>query len=781
VTPRVRLVGEGWFPDRPSGLNRYLRELLEALGQAGIDAEAVVQGPADDALPNVVVPTTASAPLVRRLVETTRAALPEADVLDAHFALYALAPALLRGRRPLVVHFQGPWSAESLAGGTSGGVSAWLKHQVERAVYGRAREAITLSGAFKRILVEQYGVLPWRVTVVPPGVDLDRFSPGDRVGARARLDLPGDGWLAVSVRRLVPRMGLDVLLEAWAASRPGGLLLIAGDGPARGRLEELSEQLGIQGSVRFLGRVPESDLVDLYRAADLTVVPSLDLEGFGLVVLESLACGTPALVSDAGGLPEAVKGLDPELVVPAGDVAALSQRLQEARDGVLPSAARCRRHATRFAWERIASENVDIYGRAARGEASGTRLRVVYLTHTARLSGAELALLRLLPALGSEVEPHVILAEDGRLTSRLVQAGVSVEVLPMGERARGASRDAIGLQAAPGSALYTARLARRLRQLRPDLVHASSLKAGLYGSVAARLCGIPVIWHVHDRIAPDYLSPRLAGLVQTAIRELPTAVIANSRATLETIPGAPHASIVPYAVAPHHPLAKARRGRRPLRVGIVGRIARWKGQDVFIDAFAKAFPRGSEEAVIVGAPLFGEDDRAYLSELQDLAQQRGLDGRVIFRGFKEDVAHELARLDVLVHASVQPEPFGQVIVEGMAAGLPVVASGAGGPVELIRTEENGILFPPGDVEALATALRRLAGDAALRARLGSAGKVKTERFAADCVAAEVAEVYRGVLTRRANGQDARLRATRGARSGDAVRSPPHVSYVSGKE
>src|SRR5207249_911554 len=145
-------------------------------------------------------------------------------------------------------------------------------------------------------------------------------------------------------------------------------------------------------------------------------------------------------------------------------------------------------------------------------------------------------------------------------------------------------------------------------------------------------------------------------------------------------------------------------GRSRLRIGMIGRIAPQKGQHVFIEAFVRAFGDGdrAHQAVIVGAPLFGED--AYLEEVRQLVVDRGMAERIRFAGFAEDVASELARLDILVHASVVPEPFGQVVVEGMAAGLPVVASAGGGPSEIIDDEVTGLLYPPGNVDRLAQTL-----------------------------------------------------------------------------
>jgi len=354
------------------------------------------------------------------------------------------------------------------------------------------------------------------------------------------------------------------------------------------------------------------------------------------------------------------------------------------------------------------------------------------------------------------VDAHVILGEDGPLASRLLGAGISVEVLEMPEPARELPRErarpgAFPLMSVLGTAVYAARLARRLRQLRPDLVHTNSLKSALYGALAARATGIPAVWHVRDRIADDYLPAPAVRLVRTAARWLPDALIANSQATLATL-GAlrPLGIVVPSPVVVRDPLRQTGRAqfrdREELRIGMIGRIAPWKGQHVFLEAFSRAFPRGTERAVVVGAPLFGESEEAYARELRKRASELGLDGRVEFRGFREDLDSELARLDVLVHASVIPEPFGQVVIEGMGFGLPVAAAGAGGPAEVIEQGVNGLLYPPGDVEALSDLLKELASDTDLRRRLGDAAREKAKEFAPERIARQVMNLYEDVLT-----------------------------------
>lgn len=618
---------------------------------------------------------------------------------------------------------------------------------------------MVLSSAFRRVLVERYGARPWDVRVWPPGVELDTFTPGDRDKARGGLEIDPRSFLAVCVRRLVPRMGIEVLLDAWrqiAEELPGGsTLMLVGEGPLSMELAERVRGEGLAGRVRLLGRVPDEELIELYRAADVAVVPTLSVEGFGLVVLEAAACGTPSIVSNVGGLPEVTRPLDPSLLVSPGDPTSLGARLLKAAEGQLPARERTRRYAEGFSWPAVAERHRDLYrallqgsedGQAAAGQ--GRRLKVVYLDHIARLSGGEIALLRLLPHL-QRVDAHVILGEEGPLAERLQEAGISVEVLPIAPSARDLRKDTLSRGgASPAVALqtlvYIARLALRLRRLRPDIVHTNSLKAGVYGALAAKSTGVPVVWHVRDRIAEDYIPKPAVRIVRALIRNLAGGVLANSEATLQTLSprdlGRVHAVMPDSVEVSDH---AATTDEAATTFGMLGRIAPWKGQDLFLRAFAASFPTGPERAVVVGAPLFGEE--SYEKELHQLAESLGIAERVDFRGFREDIWPELASFDVLVHASVIPEPFGQVVIEGMAAGLAVLAADEGGPAAVIADGHSGRLFRSRDANSLATAMGELAADPLLRERLGSAAREAASHYHPKRLAGELELVYDRVL------------------------------------
>lgn len=347
----------------PGGLNRYFGDLAQALQRAGWSVQAVVfagpAGPLDVGSLGASLPTR----VLRYLRATQRAG--DVEVVDAHFALYALLPMYVGKLRnkPWVVHFQGPWAAESAVAG-AGWAGVALKRMLERAVYRRATAVIVLCPAFKELLADHYGVARGRIHVVPPSVDAGRFSAPP-------LSAEEGSFRVVCARRLETRMGIDVLLRAWqqflASYGDGARLRIIGTGTQERQLRDLAASLSLGSSVEFLGRVADDELIAEYGAADCAVVPTRSLEGFGLVVLEAMACGTPSIVTRVGGLPEAVAELDDSLIVEPEDVASLAHRLERAARGDLPTRAQLLQHLSRFTPEVMVVRHGAIYA-AAVGE-----------------------------------------------------------------------------------------------------------------------------------------------------------------------------------------------------------------------------------------------------------------------------------------------------------------------------------------------------------------------------------------------------------------------------
>lgn len=374
------------------------------------------------------------------------------------------------------------------------------------------------------------------------------------------------------------------------------------------------------------------------------------------------------------------------------------------------------------------------------------RLKVVVVDHCALWSGGEIALARLLPALQDRVDLLVLLGEDGPLRTRLQEAGIRTEVLPLPGRVGETRKDRVGkvaadLSAAARMAPYVMQLAARLRRERADVVHTNSLKAALYAGAAGRLARVPVLWHLRDRIEPDYLPASAVRLVRRASTLLPGAVLANSAMTAGTLPSKTgRLDVVLHDPLPARPPLPDRSGRSTVTVGVVGRLAPWKGQHVFLDAFALAF--AGEHTVngrLIGSAMFGEEH--YVNGLYTQVSLLGLSEQVKLTGFQDDIWNQLAELDVLVHCSISPEPFGQVVTEAMASGLAVIASDQGGPSEIVEPGVDGLLVSPDNPTALAEAMKELVYDPALRMRLGNRARASSERFDPVGAAASVMDLY----------------------------------------
>ena len=366
-------LGMSWFTEEPGGLNRMYAGLHAALAARDVTVNGLITGTPSLAGPvprgiSFVAPR--NAPLLTRwsaFRRSVRAGLGDADVVAAHFAVYALPVLDQLKDRKFVVHFHGPWARESRQERESA-VAVAAKRWVEGRVYRRADCCIVLSRAFAGVLARDYNVDPARIQVIPGGVDVARFEADvSRRDCRDRLGLPQDRPLIGTVRRLVHRVGLELLIDAMEAVRsrvPDALLLVAGSGPLAAALAARVAERGLGNHVRFLGYVADEKLPALYRACDLTVVPSVALEGFGLTTIESLASGTPVLVTPVGGLPETVEGLDPDLVLASESVDVIAGTIVKAlrRPETLPSPSACREHARRNNdWSIIASRTLSVY------------------------------------------------------------------------------------------------------------------------------------------------------------------------------------------------------------------------------------------------------------------------------------------------------------------------------------------------------------------------------------------------------------------------------------
>lgn len=378
-TASMLCVGNQWFPNAPGGAERYMHEQIHSLMESGDRVELCAtdlpssDSPASGLHPSLSLTNLGSAEqsLPQRL-QTCRTQFQQRrfttpDAINLHFALYSY-PILrqLPLNVPVTFTFHGPWALESKQEGESNLV-VQMKYWLEQQVYRRCDRFIVLSKAFGTILHERYGVSWQKIHIIPGGVDIERFQANlTRQQARETLGFPADRPILFTPRRLVQRMGIDKLLQALAEVKkyvPNVWLAIAGKGVRRAALEQQVQTLGLQDHVQFLGYVPDEQLPIAYQAADLTVVPSQHLEGFGLILLESLACGTPVVSTPVGGMPEVLNPLQPTLVTETPEAIAIAARLVEFLTGELPLPDRqtCREYAVQhYDWQLLAPKVRDV-------------------------------------------------------------------------------------------------------------------------------------------------------------------------------------------------------------------------------------------------------------------------------------------------------------------------------------------------------------------------------------------------------------------------------------
>jgi glycosyltransferase involved in cell wall biosynthesis len=433
-------------------------------------------------------------------------------------------------------------------------------------------------------------------------------------------------------------------------------------------------------------------------------------------------------------------------------------------------------------------------------------MRIAYLSVSDQLGGSEIALLEMIKGVRRvrpDWPIHLVLPGRGPLLAQAEAAGADCTVLtlpaPLASLGESAAEDArwslatrarLGLRLAtvafslPG---YVRRLRKLLRSIDPAIVHSNGLKAHITAAraISARPAprelrpatngpratahgprstaygprstahGPRLIWHIHDYIGPR----RVTRSLLRAHEDRAAAVIANSASVATDLQSvlspSVRVNVVHNAVdlstfAPEGPAqdldARAGWQRSPttpvVRVGLVATFARWKGHEVFLRAIA-ALPRDLPvRAYVVGGALYDTAGSQYSQdELETLARTLGVQDRVGFTGFLPPAA-AMRALDVVVHASTRPEPFGLVIAEAMACGRAVITSASGGAAELIEPEVDALTHTPGDAADLSRTIARVVSDASLRARLGTHARAAAcRRFDPDRLARDLVNVY----------------------------------------
>jgi D-inositol-3-phosphate glycosyltransferase len=387
----------GW---ETGGMNVYVRELSRTLGERGVDVDVFTRRQDSDI--DTITRIGPHARLIQldagppRHIDKYAVVdyLPDLacnlqrfrnfsghpyDVIHAHYWLSGrlALPFRDRWRAPLVSTFHTLGQLKNDVAQDDAEREEAMRADIERRVMTCSDRIIASTPVDYSHIVKRYGVLGAKITVIPPGVDLERFRPRSKATARKQLGL-SDGPLVLFVGRIQKLKGIDVLLHATRALNdiaPGlhPTVAIIGGAPESERVEaeqreverltDLSRTLGISDQVRFLGSVPQEALPEYYAAADVTVMPST-YESFGLVALESMACGTPVVATRVGGLTTLVRDSETGYLVPWREPSLFAQRIA----AILADASlkrkmqkRAREHAMAYGWSATAAATERVY------------------------------------------------------------------------------------------------------------------------------------------------------------------------------------------------------------------------------------------------------------------------------------------------------------------------------------------------------------------------------------------------------------------------------------
>jgi glycosyltransferase involved in cell wall biosynthesis len=702
-----------------AGTERHVVELAGGLLSAGIGVEVACE-PGGDGLDRALAgggvrvhPLQLAGPgLGRSLPRLARLSL-SFDLVHAHLthATAAAVAARALAGRPVVETRHFVTLAHEQRAALRRRLGQWRRAVID----GRVDLTIAPSRAVARQVAGE-------VVVVPHGIAMGPSPPSRPPWS--------SGYLTVG--RLEHDRNVGLALEAFAmADLPAtATLTVVGDGSARHQLEDRAAQLGVADRIVFTGRVP--DVAPHLATADVFIAPAV--EAFGLAALEAMAAGLPVVAVDAGGVAELVRDGETGAVVPADPVclaAAMSRLEGDAALAIRLGAAGRRLAERELTVERMVERTVQAYRGVARRSGSGPKVLRIY--HSAvvpawrerdrelRRNGADVTL----------VAPRTWKEAAGTVG---LDAGDDAFVV--GARTFGHHPALFVYDPLP--------LWRLMRRHRFDVVDAHEEP---YSLAAAEMRMLASLLQPTARLVV-YSAQNLLKRYPWPVRRIESRTLASAAAAYVCSQAAGEVLRAKGFTGELHPLplgvdtsrfsprAEGTAGER-LVVGYVGRLTEWKGVDVLIAAL------GGErdwELVIAG-------DGPVRAHLEALAADHAVPATFLGTVAHDDLPHLYRRLDVLAVPSRAVtfwiEQFGRVAVEGMASGVPVVASALGALPEVVG--DAGVLVPPDDVEALAGALRSLAADPERRRRLGQLGRERAQRFSWPEVAAAHLELYEKVL------------------------------------
>jgi glycosyltransferase involved in cell wall biosynthesis len=734
-------------PSRLGGAERYFLKLVEELGVRGH---------------RVIVVTKRDTPL-RSELEALVASLPENARPELHFwftrgkidpyTLFKLIWLIKsRGVQVINTHLTTASWQGTLAGKITKTPIVAVVHATDRKTFFQwADHLVAVSGGVEEFLVEQ-GVPSEKIERLYCGLDLRdvvAVAPLSSQEAKKRLGLPEDVLTVGIAASLIGRKGHRYLLEALKILDDRGLkvhALFAGEGDQEAALRTQAQALHLTERVHFLGF--RRDVHQVISAMDVFTLPS-EKEGLSIAVMEAMAIGRPVVATRISGMDEVVRDGENGLLVPPCDAKALAEALQTllidpAKRLKFASCGKayvennfeqgeCVGRVEAF-FEKIAVEEstpktVQKQNGAQPAAAAEPPLRVVQIIAPSKIAGAERSTIALCRGLVSRGNNIWLLVKDGQpMIGAAAREGVNVSPMRIGGKL---NPFAVG------------RLLRWIRRHRVDIVATQLSTASLWGSIAAKILGVPCVATVRALNTKTcyILADRIIVVSEAVKKHLTDQGIKPEKIRVV------YNGIDLKRFHPVDDIAGAKEnvgfGREDLVVGVTAHLTRKKGHRSFLQAATLV----AGQMPNVKFLLVGEGRERDALEAQ--VRAAGLAGRVIFSGFQDDVLPWMAAMDVLVLPTIEKEGFGRVLVEAGAMSKPVISTDIGGMAEVVNNGESGIIVPAGEVNDMADAMLRLLKDEELRLRMGRAGRARAlARFSVEQMVASTEAVYREVWAER---------------------------------
>lgn len=603
---------------------------------------------------------------------------------------------------------------------------------------------IAASNSIKEFTVKQQKISPDKFTVIYDCASSDKFSKNiDSISIKKDLGIELDYSVVGCVARLDVVKGIAYLIQAASEVLrriPKVKFLIVGDGLLRKELEELSINLGIKDKIIFAGS--RRDIPEMLSVMDIFVLPSALREGCPLAILEAMAMSKPVIASRLGGIPEEVQDEKSGILVPPKDSLALAEAIQKllSDKNLAKDMGKIGRKIfeDKFSKEIMLKKIESLYDELA---AKKLTKKILYVDiHGDIWGGGQHSFLNILERIDKTCfKPIVVLPYEGDLYKKIKEMGIKLYIIPFGS---------IKTTNVFVNIISIFRFYLLIKRKKIDLIHTNALRPTFYAGIAAKIAGIPLVWHARDLRATVWIDRLLSIL---AIHVIAVSNIVSGR--FPWLKPKNRLSVIYNGIdtAKFQPQSKNEQIMQEFNigydvpvVGIIGHLEPRKGQKAFLLAASKILFRFPETKFL----LVGKDsslEGLYKNELGSLVKKLNIENNVIFTEARQDIVEIMSVVDIFV-CPFKDEAFGRVVIEAMALSKPIIAYNHSALSELIENEINGILIAPDSEQELTEATLKLLESPSLRKTLGQAARQRaSEKFDLKSSIDKIQELYEKIL------------------------------------